>query len=74
MQSVVCMRTCDKVICKGERMKKRNHEVRTTVSDRMFDIMNQFAKDCGVPRAYLIRCAINSYLSRKGAYTKYETH
>lgn len=55
-------------------MKKKNHEVRTTLSDRTYDILGQFSRDLGVPRAFVIRCAINNYLSRKGAFSKYETN
>lgn len=53
-------------------MKKYCKEIRVGLSERTAKVVELFARDLGVPKAFVVRCAISSYLSRKGAYAKYE--
>lgn len=54
-------------------MRKRNREVRCTLTDLTYETLEKFAKKLGVPKAFIVRVAIKRYLSVKGAFTN-ENH
>lgn len=52
-------------------MRTKGKEIRVVVSIQTYGVLKAFAKDLGVPVAYIVRCATKNYLSKKGAYVKY---
>lgn len=55
-------------------MKTKGKEVRVTFPQGTHHVLKEFARECGVPVAYLVRIATKNYLSKKGAFAKYGTN